>query len=67
MMIVHPVDQARFIRLLNKVGGYDEVFRLNRELRAIKNAGKKPKLVRDATTKKYSVQADDQDDLAPRT
>lgn len=56
-MIVSRSDQARFVRFLEKVGGYDEVLRLNREFRRVKAAGHKPMIVRDEVTKKYSVTA----------
>lgn len=56
---VSPSDQAKFVKFLNKVGGYDEVSRLNREFLAIRAAGHKAKIVRNPETKKYSVQIDD--------
>lgn len=55
--IVSPVDQAKFVKFLEKVGGYDELLRINRELRRVRAAGGKPKVVRDETTRKYRVTA----------
>lgn len=49
-------EQAKFARALYKVGGYDELIRLDREVRAIRRAGHKPKLVRDPVTKKYTAE-----------
>ena len=55
--IVSPVDRDRFVKFLEKVGGYDEVMRLNRELRRVRAAGGEPKMIRDGKTKKYRVTA----------
>ncbi len=49
-------EQVQFVTFLNKVGGYDEVMRLSREVRAIRRAGHSPKLVLDPETKKYTAQ-----------
>ncbi|MEG3093380.1 hypothetical protein [Sphingomonas sp. PB1R3] len=56
--VLTPREQQETASIAWQLGGYDDMFRLERELRAIKAAGKRPKMVIDqATGKKKLVEA----------
>ena len=51
-------EQSETGNLARRVGGYDEMLRLETELRAVQRAGGNPKLIIDPETKRRRVVAE---------
>lgn len=55
--VLTPREQSETGALARRLGGYDEMLRLEMELRTIQRQKKTPKLVMDPVTKRRSVVA----------
>ncbi len=53
--ILTPKEQAEIGALARRLGGYDEMLRLESEMRAIQQKGQTPKLVIDPITRRRKV------------
>jgi hypothetical protein len=53
--VLTPREQSETGALARRLGGYDEMLRLETELRAVQRQNKTPKLVMDPVTKRRRV------------
>jgi hypothetical protein len=53
--VLTPREQSETGALARRLGGYDEMLRLETELRAVQRLNKTPKLVMDPVTKRRRV------------
>lgn len=56
--VLTPREQSETGALARRLGGYDEMLRLETELRAVQRAGGRPKLVTDPVTRRRRVIAE---------
>ena len=57
-MILTPREQTQTAAAARKVGGYDELLRLERERRRLSSDGSSTRLHRDSVSGRFSVERD---------